>query len=344
VTIVQPPSKRYRRAADEAFRSLRDAAAACGFTLLSTEWQGARAKYRFRCKHGHEVVHKGAVMLRGKGQCRQCIHQDMAQRFFDTLARRGYACVEAGFLGNDVSHRLRCDRGHAWTTRACEILDGHGCPQCARRLPDGLSRLQRAALARGGLCLAEHYTGAAAHYAWTCSQGHHWRAVGKSILRGCWCPQCSDAQRGSRRLSHDGLERLQAVAASHGGQCLNEVYAGMKAHYRFRCAQGHTWQTKGEAVLMGRWCQCCRNDSMRFGLDGVQAIAAARGGRCLSDTYVNHRTKLQWQCHRGHVWSTTPQVILKGHWCKECYYLSRSLHPASRERHSVSTKGYDQRA
>jgi hypothetical protein len=344
VSIVQPPSKRCRHTADETFRRLRETAMAYGFTLLSTTWQGVGAKYRFRCKRGHEILRDGTTMRVGKGQCRQCIRDEMAQRFFDSLTQSGYTCLEAGFLGRQVPHRLTCSHGHAWTTRARKILDGHGCPQCARQRFDGLPPLQQTALTRGGLCLAERYEGMAAYYEWACSQGHHWRAVGSAVLQGSWCPHCSDARRSQRRLQRDGLERLQAIATSHGGQCLDEVYAGMKARYRFRCAKGHTWQTMGRAIGKGHWCQRCQSDATRDDLARMQAIAEARGGRCLSDEYVNQRTKLQWQCHRGHVWFTAPTHIVSGHWCMECHYLDWSRRAASRERHSVSTKGCDQRA
>ena len=50
----------------------------------------------------------------------------------------------------------------------------------------------------------------------------------------------------------------------------------------------------------------------------MQKIAEKRGGRCLSEIYVNTLTKLLWECSEGHQWETTPAIIIKGRWCPHC--------------------------
>lgn len=56
-----------------------------------------------------------------------------------------------------------------------------------------------------------------------------------------------------------------------------------------------------------------------LGLDVVVNIAFERGGRCLSDHYINARTKLRWQCANGHQWSTSLSSVKHGgHWCPIC--------------------------
>ena len=37
-------------------------------------------------------------------------------------------------------------------------------------------------------------------------------------------------------------------------------------------------------------------------IERMRELAAAKGGKCLSDVYVNSASKLQWQCARGHTW------------------------------------------
>lgn len=50
----------------------------------------------------------------------------------------------------------------------------------------------------------------------------------------------------------------------------------------------------------------------------MQALAAERGGACLSETYVNTRTPLRWRCAAGHVWDAAPGHIRGGQWCPHC--------------------------
>lgn len=53
-------------------------------------------------------------------------------------------------------------------------------------------------------------------------------------------------------------------------------------------------------------------------LEGMQALAASRGGKCLSTKFEGLRTRHKWQCAFGHVWEATPTLHMAGHWCPEC--------------------------
>ena len=47
-------------------------------------------------------------------------------------------------------------------------------------------------------------------------------------------------------------------------------------------------------------------------------LAKIRGGKCLSDVYVNYYTKLTWCCSEKHIWDAVGYSIEKGHWCPDC--------------------------
>jgi hypothetical protein len=126
------------------------------------------------------------------------------------------------------------------------------------------------------------------------------------------------------RYARDGLQRLQAIAQRKGGTCLATRFTGRLGCYPFQCAKGHTWNALGSNVFRGSWCGDCVNDAKRHRLETMQSLANTRGGRCLSDTYVTHRIKLTWQCHRGHVWEAISGNVLRGHWCPECKFLTLS--------------------
>ena len=53
-------------------------------------------------------------------------------------------------------------------------------------------------------------------------------------------------------------------------------------------------------------------------IEEMYCLAESRGGKCLSSEYVNARTKLKWQCKKGHIWDAIPSNVIKGHWCPEC--------------------------
>ena len=51
----------------------------------------------------------------------------------------------------------------------------------------------------------------------------------------------------------------------------------------------------------------------------MQLLAKSRGGRCWSKTYTNSKTKLWWECNKGHRWQASPfSVKQRKSWCPIC--------------------------
>ena len=53
-------------------------------------------------------------------------------------------------------------------------------------------------------------------------------------------------------------------------------------------------------------------------IEAMRELAVARGGRCLSESYVHSREKLRWVCASGHEWEAVPASVNAGAWCKQC--------------------------
>jgi hypothetical protein len=120
-----------------------------------------------------------------------------------------------------------------------------------------------------------------------------------------------------RRPERLTLENMQQAAAKLGGECLSTEYKGLYTMMRWRCAQGHEWDSQGRNVRRGKWCLRC-SGKMRRTLDEMRAIAASRGGVCLSQEFKNMSTKLTWLCMHGHRWDARPHLVKLGQWCPEC--------------------------
>lgn len=93
----------------------------------------------------------------------------------------------------------------------------------------------------------------------------------------------------------------------------------------------------GARIFRGAWCTECQHEAKRFGIDLMRTIAAERGGMCVSTSYVNSATKLEWECARGHRGLATPNSIRRGHWCARCYFISITTTDKTRRkrRHEV---------
>ena len=59
--------------------------------------------------------------------------------------------------------------------------------------------------------------------------------------------------------------------------------------------------------------------SRRLTIEEMQALAAKKGGKCLSTQYINTNIKLKWQYAKGHTWMRAlAKFKSRGSWCPEC--------------------------
>lgn len=321
---------------------LRAGAAAMGWSCLDDTWSGWHTRHRFVCDRGHAVLALPSAVQRQTATCEHCRNDLQLARLQEAAARDGVSCLASAWGGMQASHPFRCHCGHEWTRTPRLGLRGAGrlrCPVCAkaaanaqRRLADGLARLKRAAMEKGGVCLSNSYEGRGCRYRFRCRRDHEWETLGGEVLRGVWCGICAMEERRTAYRLADGLQRLKAAAAEKGGTCDSGTYLGRASRYRFSCGQGHAWETVGNSVLNGSWCPTCSKQSMRLSLDAACETARARGGQCLSDHYVNSATKMTWVCHRGHTWQAVFSSIRRGSWCPGCANVARISNRKSKAR------------
>lgn len=229
-----------------------------------------------------------------------------------TAAARGGMCLSQECMGALVKHLWRCTEGHEWKATPAAVRQGSWCPRCAvaARSLD-LADLQAIALTRGGTCLSPTCLGANQKHRWRCKEGHEWEATPHSIKDGgSWCPFCAGAIV--------TLEDLHAAARERGGRCLTPTYLGARTKHRWQCAEGHEWDATADAVKRGAWCRLCANDELRLHVDDLHLVAKAKGGLCLSTSYLGIKAPHKWRCAKGHEWEATADAVRRGTWCPIC--------------------------
>jgi len=54
-------------------------------------------------------------------------------------------------------------------------------------------------------------------------------------------------------------------------------------------------------------------------IDTVIRIADKKGGKVLSEVYINYKTKMKFECSKGHQWFAQPyNVLYNNTWCPKC--------------------------
>lgn len=288
-----------------------------GGRCLSAEYVNSDTPLLWECARGHRWhARPHRINSPRPSWCPVCAKENSKKEtlaWAQGLARRhGGECLSREYGGTTVPLQWRCSEGHTWTAIPLYIAAGQWCRLChieSRRF--SLTDMQALAARHNGRCVSKHYKNAKSPLLWECEKGHRWRAKPSNIYRS-WCPACAFDRK---RL---GIEKMHEVAASHGGRCLSADYTNATALLEWQCAKGHTWLAKPGKIMAGQWCRRCAIDRTRLGIGKMQELAAMHGGRCLSDTYVNAITPLQWQCLDGHYWSARPETIRRGSWCPVC--------------------------
>ena len=147
---------------------------------------------------------------------------------------------------------------------------------------------------------------------------HQWNAVPASVKRGSWCHICD------RLRKRPSLVVMEALARQYGGRLLSEQSVKHDQKLRWQCSQGHVWLATASAVRAGAWCVQCYHERMRGNIEQMHALAAAWGGKCLSESYASAHAHLLWQCTHGHIWSAKPPTIVRS-WCPACGFERKRL-------------------
>ena len=179
-----------------------------------------------------------------------------------------------------------------------------------------LELCQEIAKSKDGECLSTVYVNNKTPMNWKCNKDQYvWSATADSIVgKNYWCKICYvNSQKNT-------IEQMQEKAASKGGKCLSTIYIDKSTDLEWQCEKGHIWKSPPECVFAKDcWCGICYIESKRLGIEQMHMEAARRGGKCLSTTYINTRTELEWQCEKRHIWKTAPaNIVQSGHWCPDC--------------------------
>ena len=297
-----------------------------GGTCLSNRYRNTATKLEWRCSTGHEWSATPLQVKKGHW-CPFCarvapLNLPVLQQI---AALKGGCCLSLIYVNSSHPVRWKCAVGHEWLARAHSIRDGYWCPVCAHNQRLRLEEMRQIAKERGGRCLSTSYKNASTPLLWVCRHGHQWKACAANVKsgprrKGSWCRECYNG----RRRFHERLSitAMRDLAVARGGMCLSPEYLGSKFKLTWKCGLGHHFQAAPSYIVQGTWCPVCARNQ-RLGLPLFQELAANRGGMCLSETYINERTVLNWRCADGHEWKAPPSKIKRGSWCPTCAIIRR---------------------
>lgn len=316
----------------QRLEDMRALAVRRGGACESVAYISEHHKLAWRCAAGHRWE-APAGNVRRRAWCPYCSGHRLTIADMNALIGKvGGVCLSEAYIDMDTKLRWRCASDHEWMASLVQIRQSTACPTCCpppAHHTYGLADLQEIARRRGGDCLADRpiKTGRV-RVPWRCAAGHVWSAVPYAVAQGSWCPHCN------RFKARRNIADMRARARYNGGECLSLEYVNSGSKLRWRCAAAHEWEATPANVGSGHWCPQCNRGMGRSApttLADIQAAVAGRG-RCRAPAYINARTKLRFECARGHQWDARPTHVLRGVWCPYCAGVARETHASMRRK------------
>lgn len=178
---------------------------------------------------------------------------------------------------------------------------------------------KKIAKSKGGKCLSDIYTNCFEKLKWQCRLNHVWEAPGYSIKNGSWCPFCAGVVPMT-------LEEVKNLINKKNGILLSEKYESSSKKIKICCKVCNTiWTPKINKIKAGQWCPTCglKNRKSRrpkiISIEELKKIADKRNGKCLSNIYIDAKSKLRWQCNKCNtIWDASLSSIKRNTWCPTC--------------------------
>lgn len=170
---------------------------------------------------------------------------------------------------------------------------------------------------------------------------HTFEARLSNVLKGAWCPYCSDPPK--KLCNDDGcksckLKSFDSHLKAKNWSKRNEmkarnVFSNSGEIYEFKCECGHYFKKSPRDVSRGRWCPYCSNppkllcENSKCLCCHQKSFASSPKKKYLSDRisidprniFLGSGDKLEFKCEEcHHYFKCSPHNISKGRWCPYC--------------------------
>lgn len=308
-------------------QDLNDLARQNNGICLSKRYINAHSKLKWKCDKGHVWMTTPHVIKMGSW-CPVCIGQvkPTIKEMIKLAKAKGGICLSKEYITNKTKLKWRCKNRHVWMAVPSDIKSGKWCPICSSGIGERICRKYFEAIFK-------------------CKFLKH---------RPKWLIN----SRGNQ-MELDGYSRTKRIAFEYQGQqhvrevlmfhkirtfkeqknddklkkklCTLRKIALIRVPYFYDFKEMGKWiisRSKKLNLISHKFNRKINHLSFDVfspkQLEEMQRIAMKKGGKCLSDIYVNAHTKLKWKCSKEHIWEAIPNSIKKGSWCPYCVRKAKS--------------------
>ena len=223
------------------------------------------------------------------------------------------------YINSYTKTLFRCKvDGYEWETRPNTVLQGSGCPKCARK---GLTMthsdfVERMKPISPNIEIVGNYVNTYTSIECRCKiDGYTWKARPYNLLRGFGCAKCSN---NAFKPYEEFVEQLHEI--NPNVEVIGE-YKNSSTKIKCKCKiDGHEWEVIPFNLLKGYQCPKCslklrRKPHGEF----IKELEEINPNIEVLDNYINAHTKLRCRCKKdGYEWLVRPNSLLSGSGCPKC--------------------------
>jgi hypothetical protein len=305
-----------------ALEELKKLAIQRGGELISKRYLNARSHLVWKCSHGHQWRAVPYAVKNGTW-CPVCggSHPLNLAQMQKTARDFGGLCLSKEYANTSERLLWRCAQGHEWEAKPSHVLDGHWCPICSGGVSERicralLERMTNAKFSKARPAWLLNDRGQQMEldgFAPALSLGFEYQGVQHFVSRPFFH---ADAEMLKRRKQDD--ERKRQLCQTHRVTLLEIPYTisndEMQNYLVKLLEQNAPGLTFDKLPIRIQDLDVWR----RKDLEDLRLLAKARGGKLISNFYVNNNTKMLWRCSLGHEWEAVSSSIKQGSWCPKC--------------------------
>ena len=241
------------------------------------------------------------------------------------ISKIGYTLLSNEYKNNRTKLKIKCDKGHIYTTTWNQFQQGTRCKICANERNGKKRRLNIQCVIDkindlGFEYISGEYKNNQSKLKIKCKNGHIFETCYAHIQQGGGCKKCSyDKMREDRKFTNEDVnKRLNEL----GYTWISGEYKGNRSILKVKCSQGHIRRVRFCDLKEGQKCSRChqeeRSKNMTLSYSYVKKYIESMGFKLLSDEYINENTQLKIQCSNGHIFYKTLVAFKITPRCPEC--------------------------
>jgi len=302
---------------------IRKIAISKGGNCLSEKYTDNKTKLKFVCQKGHHWQATPNSIKDGTW-CPDCyLNKDYLLNQLKEIAKmKGGICLSEEYINSHTHLQFRCQLGHEWKATPNNIKNGRWCPKCSQSRSERICRkffeeIFKVKFPQTKFEWLKNSEGNLMHldgFSAKLRLAFEYNGIQHYEFKKNWFKTERDFEK---RKINDKIKKNLCFA--HKITLIEIPYTIKNDHlenYILREAKRAGIYVKERTSEL---------DWRKFDvyspnkLKTLQEIANKRGGELLSKFYYNNRTKLTFQCSKGHIWQSRPHKIKIGDWCPECY-------------------------